>query len=410
MTALLVIGALLTIEIILFLIVNFLRSKFPWLITSKDDYPYFDKEALNKFISTSFDPSLGWVRKANTSGIENGTNGQITFHIDTNGSRVNALSNTTPIVAVFGDSYAFCRQVADNETWEVKLSKLEKFGVLNYGVGNYGLDQALLRYEQTDLPASVRVVIMNFVPETICRIQSYWKHYLEFGNIFAFKPRFVLSSTCELSLLQNPMNCIEDYYNYMEKLPSIRNGDKFYLSKFKDYQFRFPYILSFLRNPISNFSLISGIFLKEAENFFCKNRHSFENLPFSIIMKRNLIAAHREYQDVKATSLLSEILNRFNIEAKRRGHIPLVVVTPQLFDLKINNTKYFPYSKFYSEINSKIALIDLTNDFLSRDFESLYINDQYGGHLSPIGNQLVAERISSWLRHNSQIDRIVKCE
>ena len=27
---------------------------------------------------------------------------------------------------------------------------------------------------------------LGFVPETISRIQSYWKHYLEFGNTFAF--------------------------------------------------------------------------------------------------------------------------------------------------------------------------------------------------------------------------------
>ena len=30
------------------------------------------------------------------------------------------------------------------------------------------------------------------MPETICRIQSSWKNYLEFGNLHGFKPSVYL--------------------------------------------------------------------------------------------------------------------------------------------------------------------------------------------------------------------------
>ena len=33
---------------------------------------------------------------------------------------------------------------------------------------------------------------MCVVPETIARIHSYWRHYFEYGNTLAFKPRFAI--------------------------------------------------------------------------------------------------------------------------------------------------------------------------------------------------------------------------
>ena len=88
----------------------------------------------------------------------------------------------------FGDSYTFCRQVKDNETWEEIISKKKKTFVANYGVGNYGLDQAFLKLNLSKKNKENKIIIFGFVPETICRIQSCWKNYLEFGNISSFKP------------------------------------------------------------------------------------------------------------------------------------------------------------------------------------------------------------------------------
>ncbi len=41
-------------------------------------------------------------------------------------------------------SFVFSRQVEDDETWQHFLSRLSHSNVLNFGVGNYGFDQALL--------------------------------------------------------------------------------------------------------------------------------------------------------------------------------------------------------------------------------------------------------------------------
>ena len=127
------------------------------------------------------------------------------------------MSGIAPKIACFGDSYTFCRQVEDHETWQYYLSNKLNNKVLNFGVGNYGVDQALLRYERTELPVSVKVVMLGFVPETICRIHSFWKHYLEFGNTFAFKPRFSVEKE-GLKFHPNIMQTREDFFSIEEKL------------------------------------------------------------------------------------------------------------------------------------------------------------------------------------------------
>ena len=75
---------------------------------------------------------------------------------------------------------------------------------MNYGVANYGLDQAILKYQNTKLNKKTKFVIMGFVPETIVRIQTRWKHYVEFGNINGFKPRYYLKGK-RLLLKKNPI-------------------------------------------------------------------------------------------------------------------------------------------------------------------------------------------------------------
>jgi hypothetical protein len=294
--------------------------------------------------------------------------------------------------------------VEDNETWEAQLSQQEGFGVLNFGVGNYGIDQAVLRYECMTLPDTVRVVVMGFVPETICRIQSYWKHYLEFGNTFAFKPRFILDPEGRLTLLENLVRGAEDFAGFEKKLPEIREADGFYEKKFRSRQFRFPYTFSLMRNPLNQSRLISAVAVRGVLRALGISSHRLENLPFTLVMKNNLHDAYQLYNDIKSTKLLSAILLRFREEAQRRGHIPLVVVMPQLLDLKLNETA--PYHGYFMELARQLPVLDLTEKFINAGFEKLYINDQYGGHLSVDGNRLVAEEISTWLKFKRESGEI----
>ena len=90
---------------------------------AKDELPELDQKALEKFVKKGMDPELGWVRKPYSSGQEKGRNGKKTqFTVNALGARSNpGYDGKYPVISLFGDSYAFGRQVNDNETWAFSL-------------------------------------------------------------------------------------------------------------------------------------------------------------------------------------------------------------------------------------------------------------------------------------------------
>lgn len=391
------------VEVLLQVMVRSFRKQFQWLITEKDELPKLDKNGLQKFFKGSYDPRLGWVRKPDTTGRERGQKGEITFHIDSLGSRKNSHPFKENKIAAFGDSYVFARQVEDEETWEAQLSAMLNTGVLNFGVGNYGADQGLLRYLDTELPEATEVAILGFVPETICRVHSYWKHYLEFGNTFAFKPRFRLDENGELELLDNPMKTPDHFERLDKVIPIVSANDEFYLRKFKSVQFRFPYLVSFFRNPGRNLELFSALLKRQWFRFRGKSTPKTENFPFRLIMKHNILGSHQMYEEPLSTDLLRKIILRFKEKAIERGHLPLILVMPQLLDLELTVGEKTPYQPFYEKLQDYLDVIDMTEIFKKKEFRSLYIDDQYGGHLSIEGNRLVAEEIRKWLNQKKLV-------
>lgn len=388
-----VIILILAVEAALQFVVRLFRKEFQWLITQKDETPHLDEEGLRKFFKHGYDRDLGWVRKPNTNGIERGAKRTVSYRIDPLGARENPLiAGKDPVIAAFGDSYVFCRQVNDDETWPFYLTNKINAGVLNFGVGNYGVDQAVLRYEKTALPDSVRVVIMGFVPETICRIQSCWKHYFEFGNTFAFKPRFKLEDDA-LRYLPNVMQKEEDFLQLEEKLTAIRENDGFYKRKFRSMQFRFPYILSYLRNFRRNTALLYHLINRWAARKFGRSTSKIENAPFEVIMESNINEAHKMYSDTNACKLLKAVLLKFKDDAIKKGHTPIILVMPQLMDLTFSQGKQAPYAEFFRELNNDVPTLDLTEYVLTKPFESIYVEDSFGGHFSKEGNALIAEHI-----------------
>lgn len=353
-------------------------------------------------MDNSFDPELGWVRRPNTSGVEQGANGEVRFHIDARGNRLGSRADLPASIATFGDSYVFCRQVADGETWQSVLSDSMKVGVLNYGVGNYGVDQALLRYEREVLPASTKLVVMGFVPETICRVQSCWKHYLEFGNTLAFKPRFAFEANGRLQLLDNPIKQGSNFKNLEVLLPSVRQNDRFYEERFRNLQFRFSYLLSFMRNPARHTRVIGAVCVRWGARLLGVKSPWLENLPFSLIMRDNIRFSHRLYGEKASTDLLSAILMRFKSKAESRGQIPLVVLMPQLLDLKLASNGHLPYVDFFRDLSAQVNVLDLSESLLGMPLDKLYINDQYGGHFSAHGNEIVGREIQAWIRTNAK--------
>ena len=389
---------LILIEIILKFLIDWLRTDYQWLITSRDISPLIDSDSLENFINKSHDSELGWTRKPNTSGLEMGRDGPTSYNIDENGSRLNPgfeLSNAA--ISMYGDSFTFCRQVNDNETIAHFLSKKIQKPVSNYGVGNYGLDQALLRLKREFIKSPTKIVIMGVVPETISRVLGVWKHYHEYGNIFGFKPRFILEDG-KLKGVKNIVDSKEKFMNLEEHILELQKYDYFYKNKFLKDILKFPFIFSLSKSSIRNISLIFHLILEKIFifiNIFPQFRDEINN---KFVLKRNLKVCIELYKKKNIEELMVALVKDFVDFCKINNAIPIMMVMPQLNDMVYikKNRKY--YNDFINEISNITTVIDIAEYLkLEEDLTSYYSNDIYGGHLSKKGNKFVAKIIAKKL-------------
>jgi hypothetical protein len=384
-----VVGLLLAADVGLAGLVRWLKRDCPWLITRADLKPEIDRDGLARFIAHGWDVELGWVRKPNTENTEIGKGGKTTrFRIDETGARADPGYPASPLSAIaLGDSYTFCRQVNDDETWPHYLSDALSGRVRNIGVGNYGIDQALLRLEREFPDTPAPVVILGVVPETICRVQSVWKHFSEYGNVFAFKPRFRLTPAGTLELLPNPVKSPDDFLNIPAFLPALKRDDGFYRRKFARDLLGTPYLYRLLRSWRRNPPLVMAALA---------DRIGFGgNLAFTRVMRRNIRMSADLYSDPDSRLLLEAIVRRFSELCRQHHARPILVFTPQLLDLELLRSGEHFYADFLERVANEVEVLDMAPFLIDqRSDPEMYIDDNFGGHLSKRGNQLVADQLA----------------
>ena len=392
----------LIVEIVIQIWVKLVNKKFQWLIISNDEKPKLSKIGLKKFIHHGYDSELGWIRKPNTTDTEKNKNGEVFWSINSIGARTNPeFESQKSTISCYGDSFTFCRQVNDNETWEHYLSKLEKTNVKNFGVGNYGVDQSILRLEREFTNNQTGIVILSVVPDTICRIVSSWKHYYEYGNTFAFKPRFILKND-EIKIIKNIIDQQQKFDYYEKYLVDIQKFDFFYKQKFLKEKITFPYSFNIFRNMKRNFSILLWVTKIFFYRKLGKDISDLEWESMKIIMDINLKWRLKLFQNTDVITLFQKILERFSRYGLSENFVSIFIFIPQKDDIEFIKKNYHFYKNFIDIINgiNGIFFIDITEKFLkASNLNELYSDDnQYGGHLSKYGNKLVAEIIYEQLK------------
>ena len=118
---------------------------------------------------------------------------------------------------------------------------------------------------------------------------------------------------------------------------------------------------------------------------------------FSLVVKNNLIFAHRLYKENYSKLLLTKLIIKFIEISKKKKHYPILIIFPQLIDIKLKKTNHY-YINYFNSLKTKVDVIDLTNEFKGKDLKKMFINDKYGGHLSKLGNKFVAKIINDKLK------------
>lgn len=108
-------------------------------------------------------------------------------------------------IAAFGDSFVYGTEVSNSESWAAVLDRQsDSIEVLNYGVGGYGTDQALLLYLRNGAEFAPDVVLIGFAPIDLARTQSVYPRFISAADAPVVKPRFAIDGEA-LRLIPNPL-------------------------------------------------------------------------------------------------------------------------------------------------------------------------------------------------------------
>jgi len=377
-------------ELVVFVSVKLAAAQFQWILTPKSKRPNFSKKVVEHFFNKSFDHELGWGPKSGSFGEDITELGVKTYHIDERGCRSSPSFNDIPSkVAVFGDSFSFGRLVNDNETWPYMLSKLVKSHVPNYSVGGYGLDQALLRLRREIKTLDSEIVLMCVVPETIARIHSYWRHYFEYGNTLAFKPRFMIENG-RLKFYELFIKDKESFAKIKENEEFIQRVDYFYRYKFLKNMLYFPYAYRLWKTRRQNFKILKQIIF----GLISGQSERYRKAAFKHVLANNAEYTAQMYKDDNAKLLFSSLVDEFVALCLEHNKKPILVVTPQPVDMERLNLGFREYSDFVAQLSKKLEVCDLTSLFSeNKDVGEWYVEGGLGPHLSVKGNSEVAKYI-----------------
>ncbi|MCK5685407.1 hypothetical protein KAJ27_14845, partial [bacterium] len=128
----------------------------------------------NKFFTSTFDADLGWI---------------------CNKYRNYSPEMTYECVSI-GDSFTFCDEVNNTETWQYQFHEKSKKRILNMGEGGYGLGQSILKYIKHGAEVPAKFAILGLYREMFRRLESYHTYYyfMQEGYKYIFKPIYYLEN------------------------------------------------------------------------------------------------------------------------------------------------------------------------------------------------------------------------
>ena len=321
-------------------------------------------------MARSFDPDLGWRSR----------------HATPYGERPRPVTYDRPLLSTFGDSYTFCDEVKDEESWQTVLAERLQADVYNFGNSAYGTDQAYLRFQQDFPRTRTPLVTLGFLTENINRLLNvYRKFYFDKTGVPLTKPRFFLEAG-RLRLWPNPIRRPEDL---------TRLYDPRFLRQLGEHDWWYNHderpVLEF---PYSRILFDPRLWLK----LYRVSVDDVAPRPWE-----------NRWRDPAAVSLMEAILDAFAREATAAGATPVLMLFPQRRDIEHRvrrgdpgaaaQIRAFCDQRRYHCFDGIDALARSVNGV--EEIPPLYLT----AHLSPLGNARIAEAFHEFLRANGLLAR-----
>ncbi|MDP6125688.1 MAG: hypothetical protein QGH20_08040 [Candidatus Latescibacteria bacterium] len=282
-------------------------------------------------------------------------------------------------IASLGDSFTHGDDVSDSAAWTAVLDRSEdNIEVLNFGVGAYGLNQALLRYCCDGAKFLPNIVMIGFVRENINRNVNVFRFFYSPVTMLPFtKPRFVLSGD-SLRLVRNSFQTLSDYRDLLGQQGTIPHG------------------------------------LSDNDAFSPKHRDwgvvdwlpSVQLLKFAIgaLVGRPAVYSDESYnQRFEAFKVTTRLCDLFWKTAKGNGSIPIFVVFPDWTACHRHKSGGpTVYGSLLDHLRKKgYRYVDVLDAFIERapdaSVEELFIEAR-SGHYTPFINSFVAAHLLAYLR------------
>lgn len=314
------------------------------------------------------DPALGWPPPdAFGDGF-----------FDVSGARLTPAFPETgrACLSVYGDSFTQGGGVSNEAAWPNQLSRLLGCRVANYGVGGYGSDQATLRFEH-NLGDEAPVVILGHQPENIMRNVNQYRELLG-SSPLGLKPRFILDSNGELSLVSMPVVSLEEFDEFLAR-PEDWLHEEFFLPGGASgvSRMRFPFTLSMLRG-LSHYHVQAKLAGRPAYSQFYEADHPARGL-----------------------EITARILERFATIARERGKRPMLQILPTGLDMiEYQETGEWPYAPLLERAAELgLDVVDHGSRLMTLVGEGdpcqLYL--ACNNHMNPKGNAMLARQVAAAL-------------
>jgi len=322
-----------------------------------------------------FDPELGWSWRPSSS-VEGGR-----FHTNSIGARGQREYAPTPAegslrVLFFGDSFTFGDEIPDKATFqEILEGRQPHVEAINFGVSAYGTDQAWLRYRRVGRELQADVVCIGLMLENIGRnVNRYRPLWNTRTGFCGAKPRFYLDAEEDLQLVPQP-------FPTREVLLEALLGDRL-IGRIAEHEYWLgkPHVWTGRYSSLGR--ILAGI-LAEFERTPRKLWRDLAGEPFRVTLA---------------------VLEGFHREALADGaRAAPVLIFPSRGALSDHALKGRSYWRgLLDELERRgIPYVDLIPPLVQRQIEldeqggpmSLY----YGGHLTSVGNSVVADEIYAFL-------------
>ena len=210
---------------------TYLLVRVPFLLYAS---PTIERETWQRYMEVR-DPHLGWPSRVALLGE----------HYDRSGSRpVPAFpAPGNECISLYGDSYTYGAEVSNEEAWGNVLARQAGCRVGNFGVGGYGTDQAVMRFEANKAD-SAAISILGLFPVDMLRNVNQYRHLRTGESPLGFKPRFIVDGD-SLRLVPIPQLTFSQVQQLDHDMTTLLPGELFRPgTAWGPVPFEFPHLLA----------------------------------------------------------------------------------------------------------------------------------------------------------------------